>query len=197
MEPGVTPHGQKPSILRERSLIVNATIPLALAAITFADYATGYEMGFFVFYFLPVAMAAWFRGRSAGLVTALAGAVCWCLSDILSGHPYSRVWLVYWEASIHLASFVIVSLLVAGARARLEQERRLGERLRAALSEVRTLKGLIPVCSYCRRIRNDDACWDRFEAYLAAHTDVQFTHGICPDCYEKMAFEDGSAGAAG
>jgi hypothetical protein len=128
---------------------------------------------------------------------ALVSTGCWYLSDSLANHPYSRAWLVYWEASIHLASFVITGLLVAGIRARLEHERKLTVELRTALDQVRTLEGLIPVCSYCRRMRDDAGYWSRFEAYLASRTDATFTHGICPDCYEQSVFEDRGSGESG
>ena len=54
--------------------------------------------------------------------------------------------------------------------------------LEVALSQIKQLEGLLPLCCYCKRIRNDGDLWERIESYLARHTDVQFTHGICPDC---------------
>ena len=55
--------------------------------------------------------------------------------------------------------------------------------LEVALSTIRQLEGLLPICSYCKRIRNDGDLWERVESYLARHSDVQFTHGVCPDCF--------------
>jgi DNA-binding response OmpR family regulator len=66
----------------------------------------------------------------------------------------------------------------------MEQER-LIRQLREALAEVKPLKGLIPICAWCKNIRDDEGYWQRLEAYLAKHTDAVFTHGICPACYEK------------
>ena len=54
--------------------------------------------------------------------------------------------------------------------------------LKNALDDVKPLKGVIPVCSYCRNIRDDAGAWDRLEAYRSRHTDAQFSHGICPQC---------------
>ena len=59
--------------------------------------------------------------------------------------------------------------------------------LEVALSQVRQLQGLLPICSYCKKIRNDGDFWERVESYLSRHTDVQFTHGICPDCLPLAA----------
>jgi len=57
--------------------------------------------------------------------------------------------------------------------------------LRTALDEVKTLRGIIPICSYCKKIRDDKGAWDIVEAYICDHSDAQFSHGICPDCYKK------------
>jgi PAS domain S-box-containing protein len=64
-----------------------------------------------------------------------------------------------------------------------EQEReRLVTELREALENVRTLRGLLPICMYCKKIRNDQGYWDRIESYISTRTDVTFSHGICGDC---------------
>lgn len=58
--------------------------------------------------------------------------------------------------------------------------------LEEALSQVRTLQGLIPICAYCKRIRNEREYWERVESYIGARADVKFTHGICPDCLKAV-----------
>lgn len=54
--------------------------------------------------------------------------------------------------------------------------------LEAALAEVRTLRGLIPICAWCNRIRNDDGYWQKIEQFLREHSDADFTHSICESC---------------
>jgi DNA-binding response OmpR family regulator len=61
--------------------------------------------------------------------------------------------------------------------------------LQAALSNVKQLRGLLPICSYCKRIRGDDQYWQQVEGYIAEHSDAQFSHGICPSCYATIAAE--------
>jgi len=71
----------------------------------------------------------------------------------------------------------------------LEMQRNLAERVREleeALARVRQLQGLVPICAYCKKIRNDQNFWQQVEIYLSAHTDARFTHGICPDCLESV-----------
>jgi phosphoserine phosphatase RsbU/P len=61
------------------------------------------------------------------------------------------------------------------------------EELQEALVSVRRLTGLLPMCAYCKRIRDDDDYWQKLEAYLSTHSDARFTHGICPECFEREA----------
>lgn len=67
-------------------------------------------------------------------------------------------------------------------------ERRLARKiddLEQALSEVKTLRGLLPICMYCHSIRDDKDIWERIEEYIAEHSEANFTHSICPPCYEE------------
>ena len=59
------------------------------------------------------------------------------------------------------------------------------EELQDALTQIKTLRGLLPICMYCKKIRNDKQYWQQVEGYISEHTDAQFSHGICPDCYKK------------
>ncbi len=58
--------------------------------------------------------------------------------------------------------------------------------LRAALSEVRALEGILPICASCKKIRDDRGYWHMVEAYISAHSEARFSHGICPECAEKL-----------
>jgi phosphoserine phosphatase RsbU/P len=67
--------------------------------------------------------------------------------------------------------------------------------LQEALTNVKQLSGLLPICSYCKRIRGDENYWERVESYITEHTDAKFSHGICPECYDTvMAQIDDPAG---
>jgi len=58
--------------------------------------------------------------------------------------------------------------------------------LQEALSRVKQLQGLLPICSYCKRIRDDHDYWQQVETYMGEHSEATFTHCICPECYEKF-----------
>jgi len=61
--------------------------------------------------------------------------------------------------------------------------------LSQTLKHVKTLQGIIPICSFCHKIRNDIQAWERLESYIQKHSDAKFSHGICPDC-EKIHYPD-------
>jgi phosphoserine phosphatase RsbU/P len=60
------------------------------------------------------------------------------------------------------------------------------QELEKALAWVKKLQGLLPICSYCKRIRNDRNYWQQVESYIAEHSEAEFTHGVCPHCYETI-----------
>ena len=59
------------------------------------------------------------------------------------------------------------------------------ENLQKALADIKTLSGMLPICAWCKKIRNDEGYWQKIEAYLKSHSDLDFTHGICDDCAKK------------
>ncbi len=85
-----------------------------------------------------------------------------------------------------LRARVAVGMRVLGLQQKLAE--RVAE-LQTALSNVKQLSGLLPICSYCKRIRGDDQYWQQVEGYIAQHSDAQFSHGICPSCFEKLSAE--------
>ena len=61
--------------------------------------------------------------------------------------------------------------------------------LETALANIRQLEGLLPICCYCKRIRDDQNYWQQVESYITRHSNAQFTHGVCPDCYQRLLRE--------
>ncbi len=78
--------------------------------------------------------------------------------------------------------------LNVGARI-VELQRSLAARvkqLEEALSQVKQLRGLLPICSYCKKIRDDQNYWQQVDSYISAHSDIEFSHSICPACFDKF-----------
>jgi two-component system, response regulator PdtaR len=82
------------------------------------------------------------------------------------------------------------AIAIAVARfADMQALKRVNEELQQALAEVQTLKGLIPICGWCKRIRDDRGYWEAVESFISARTEATFTHGVCPECAEKVREE--------
>jgi len=79
----------------------------------------------------------------------------------------------------------IVQDITCRKQAEAEREKLIGE-LQKALADIRTLSGLVPICANCKRIRDDRGFWNQLEAYMESHTDASFSHGLCPECAEKL-----------
>jgi hypothetical protein len=75
-------------------------------------------------------------------------------------------------------------------------ERELQSRIDEAVSRIQVLSGLLPICAWCKKIRDDRGYWNQIETYLRSRTQAEFTHGICPDCRESMIQGDAAAGPA-
>jgi len=58
--------------------------------------------------------------------------------------------------------------------------------LEGAMAEITQLKGILPICASCKKIRDDDGFWHQVETYLSSHSEAQFSHGLCPTCMEKL-----------
>jgi PAS domain S-box-containing protein len=71
-------------------------------------------------------------------------------------------------------------------RKQMEEEREsLINSLNSALNELKILRGIIPICSYCHQIRDEEGAWNKIEAYITKHSSAEFSHGICPNCLAK------------
>ncbi len=161
-----------------------ATVGLT-AVIGAVDYLTGYELELFTFYFAPIAIASWYLGRTAGLVTSALSLIVWFLSDMLAGHVYSDWTYQYWNAALRFVAFYVFAVAVARIKLNVEEERSLNVELSRSLSRVKQLQGLLPICAWCKNIRNDAGYWEQVEVYIRNHSEADFTHGICPECQKK------------
>lgn len=67
-----------------------------------------------------------------------------------------------------------------------EQRERLVRELTEAMAQVKQLRGMLPICASCKKIRDDAGYWSQIETYIHKHTDVEFSHSVCPDCFRKL-----------
>jgi hypothetical protein len=146
-------------------------------------------------FILPFLLWAGLRFHPSGAATALlvVGVIgVWNTSqgrgpyNILTSLPGEQ--LVRVQATLCVIGLSVLALAASVTeRKQSEQQRiKLIYELEQALNEIKTLRGLIPLCSWCKKIRDDQGFWQRLEDYLRAHTEAEFTHGMCPECLENQ-----------
>lgn len=84
------------------------------------------------------------------------------------------------------SSLVLLVLGLIFAIRRYKESIQKTRELQTALDEIKVLKGIIPICSYCKSIRDDAGSWKQLESYVRSHSSAEFSHGICPDCYNEV-----------
>ncbi len=135
---------------------------------------------------IAVMVAAWYGGLGPGML-AVVGAVL-SFDYFFDIYPYEINLFRpagFLRALVFAAIATVVASLTSQTRAALRHAEETGAALQKALDEIRVLRGIIPICSYCKQIRNDAGAWEEVEKYVAEHSEAAFTHGVCPDCYKK------------
>lgn len=84
-----------------------------------------------------------------------------------------------------IQGIVCVAQDITGRKRAEEAKEKLIRELEDALSQVKQLKGLLPICMYCKKIRDDKNYWHAVESYITKHSETMFSHGVCPECKKK------------
>ena len=82
-----------------------------------------------------------------------------------------------------MLSIVVATLMLITAQT--------NQKLSRAIDEISILRGILPICAWCKKIRNDSGYWEQIEKYIGDHSGVKFSHGMCPQCSEKVRLEMG------
>lgn len=177
--------------LKKRSapFIWAAAVSLGLI-IGLADYVTGYEIGLSVFYLAPITLCVGFIGRRAGIFMSVLSTVMMALTMYLTGYVagvgHHNYLADLWTLFLRFSFYLIVVFLLSGLKGSFEEQGRLVVELKKALEEIKTLSGFLPICASCKKIRDDRGYWNELERYISEHSEAQFSHGLCPECAEKL-----------
>lgn len=162
---------------------------IGLVVVSLLDYLTGERLDFSVFYFIPLYWAARSGSRPRAIAASVLCAVGWMTVDLLTD-PAESIALEVWDTLFRLAAFLFFAVTLHRLRADWTRERSLNDQLNAALAQVKQLSGILPMCSICRRIRDDAQNWVRLERYIQDHSEARVSHGLCPECYKKYYGEE-------
>lgn len=140
------------------------------------DYLMGPFIQFPFLFILPVALAAWHSGRRWGFFLAVS-------LPLIRFYFTTTLWVVPWtlqeditNAAIRISVLLILAYLID----------RTARQTRTLAQEVRILRGILPICSFCKKIRNEDEKWEQLEAYITRHSEALFSHGLCPECAREQ-----------
>lgn len=165
-------------------------LSLLLALFTaWLDWHTGLGLRLGPLYVIPSSLMAWGFGRLAGILSALALTTAWYSLEFWHAGAALPEMNAGWNLLVRLSTLVCVALASSWAQATLERERRLIVELMETMDKVKTLEGLLPICAWCRKVRDDRGTWEQIEAYVEKHSNATWTHGICPDCRKRMIEE--------
>ena len=145
------------------------------AVLVWATYMIGSDTQFPALYVLPVSAAAWYSGRrpAVGLAIAVTASNVVFLLVLWPAAPNSGTLVL--EALFRGAVITLMGLWFS----------RLSEHERQLHRYVLKLEGLLPICAFCKSIRNEAGEWERLETFVAARSDAEFTHGFCPNCAKE------------
>jgi hypothetical protein len=149
------------------------------------DFVSGYEMSFPLLYLAPITLVTWWAGRRWGVAVASFSTLVWLGAEMASGHTFTHPLIPFWNTLMRVSCFLIMVILLAQLKRSYEEQRRIAHELRVSLTQVKILSGLIPMCAWCKKVRDDQGYWQQVEAYIAEHSEATFTHGICQECHDK------------
>ncbi len=140
--------------------------------------AAAYTVAVVLSYLLPFGLG-WCAATGVSVTVLYLGLLVWFARPESGGHLFTDT----------LVGLVLANVLGAIVGRQLQIDRRrqyaAGVQLTEAMAEVNSLRGLLPICACCKRIRDDVGGWQRVEQYIQARTDARFTHGVCPACMES------------
>jgi hypothetical protein len=139
-----------------------------------ADWLTGPYIRFPALFILPVLMAAWNQGFFTAATLGLGLSLGRLLATDLPGSEATLT-----SDAINAALRAFVFTLIAFLT------RLVAVQTRALREEVRQLEGILPICGFCKAIRDEQGQWRKLESYVSEHSKASFTHGLCPECAQK------------
>jgi hypothetical protein len=156
-------------------------IPLTIV-VALLDHMVGRDLNVSVLYLVPIALASWKLGKGEAVLVAGFSACVWFVDHGLLLDQTPSIWFPILNALALLGAFISIGLILSALKKSFADQQRLIWQLQEALGQVTTLSGLLPICSWCKKIRDDHGYWTAVEAYFEKHTQTEFTHGICPEC---------------
>lgn len=160
--------------MRNHRTVVLAICFLMAVICVVIDFLSGPLVQFPIVFLLPVAFSSWYCGKVWGIVYALVLPLFRMLFIFYWAVPWS-LWDSIGNTLIRMVVFLLFAVIIE--RVAVEQ--------RVLSYRVNVLEGLLPVCSFCKKIRNEKGDWEQMEKYISEHSEAEFSHGLCPVCVQE------------
>lgn len=157
-----------------KNLILFVGLGLAILLLI-ADFFAGPIIQFPITYLLPVGLISWYHGRLWGLVLAF-------LMPVTRLMFHFSLWHAPWTYTESIVNAIIRIIVISSFALLID---RLATQSRALSKHVDLLEGLLPICAYCKKIRDKDNQWQHLEKFIMDRSEASFSHGICPDCMQE------------
>ncbi len=156
-----------------------------IGAIFILDLAIPLGVAVGVLYIFVVLVSLWAPNNRATVIVAALASVCIVAAFFLKP-PVDEMWKVVFNRAISLFAVWITATLGLERKKVEQQKNALLLEREKALEEVKILRGFLPICSSCKKIRDDLGDWSQLEGYIKDHSEAEFTHSICPECAAKL-----------
>lgn len=167
---------------RTRNLMILVLSFMLLISIGYFDYFTG-QLGFFIFYFIPIVLLSWFLGKWTGMIMSITSSIVWLVSDHYCGIRYSNLAIAVWDTLvIRAGSFIIAAIAVAKLREAIEKQKSLRTELGKSFWYLKRVKDMMPICSSCVKSKEGNCYLEKVEAGLKDYTESGRECGNCPEC---------------
>jgi hypothetical protein len=152
---------------------IHAAWWIAFGAVAlWVDHLTRFNATFPLLYTLPVIAAAWYSGKWPAALLAMAVPVFRILTFLTVDDPPADLAGPILQTLFRGAAVLLIALWFA----------RLADLERDLSRRVKILEGLLPICSFCKSIRNESGKWERLETFISRRSEAEFSHGVCPSC---------------
>jgi hypothetical protein len=156
-----------------------------MSAFLAADLAVPLGVAMGIPYVAVVLMSLWSHEKRFTILVAAVSSL-FVVAAFLVKPAAGELWKVVCNRVLALLAIWVTTALVL-ERKRIEDTREKAMRDREkAMEEIKILRGLLPICSSCKKIRDDQGYWTQMESYISKHSEAEFSHGICPECLERL-----------
>ena len=136
-------------------------------------------------YVAVVLFAQWHPQRRIILYVAILGSLL-TIAGFFYSPPGGEMWKVLSNRLLALFAIWVTALLVIQYKKQSAEKEQVLLQREEAMEQVKVLRGFLPICASCKKIRDDGGYWNQIEAYIRDHSEAVFSHGICPDCVAKL-----------